>query len=209
MNFTQKLIGAAFAVLLLGTLNPASAQQMTLDVNGGASQPIGSNYDDWETGYSLGASGFIWVAERFAIGGRFGYSKWTPNESSFSEAVEDLLNIDVSGSTTILEILPSVRIRTAYEDSPLNFFGQAGLGLYMIKTETSIKGELVGVPVETVFDDGDWIGRFGASLGAGISIGSARSFTIDIFPLYNLVNAGSDESAFQYFTANVGLSFHI
>lgn len=205
MQLRKMVFRAAASFLATGFFCLGGAQQLSVDINAGVSQPIGSNADRWNTGFSVGGDGFIWVFDRLGIGGRFAYNRWSPDKDAFLDGFDAITDPDVKGSLMIFEIIPSARVRTNYETSPLNFFGQGGFGLYVIRTEAELSGLQLDSPVEDVFNDGEWIGRWGFQLGAGVSLGSSRYFSVDIFPLYNIVF--NSDRAFQYFTGNVGLSF--
>jgi hypothetical protein len=190
--------------LLVAVAGSASAQNMQLGVNGGVSQPVGPRYETWNTGFSVGATALSYTFNLLGLGVRFGYNRWTPDAESFEQQVSSLFNPDVSGATTIIEFLPTARVHTFLELSPVNFFGQASFGLFLIQEKAEVTGTLGSVPVTAVFNDGDWLGRWGFSTGGGISLGNPRFFTVDIFPLYNIVfTEGTD---FQYFTGNLGVT---
>jgi hypothetical protein len=192
-------------VLLMGLFCTAIAQGITIDVDGGVSQPIGVEISHWNTGFDVGTNIFIWPTDRFGLGLRVGYDQWTPNKTKFSQDVGNLLNSDVSGSTNIIEIIPSARITTGYKSSGINFFGQVGTGIFAIKAESNVTGLLSNESSTVNVDKGEWIGRWGFQIGPGVSFGSARFLTVDVFPLYNVVFNGN--VVFQYVIANVGLSF--
>ena len=192
-------------ILIMGFLGMASAQHLTIDVDGGLSQPVGTEMVHWNTGFDFGTNILLWPIDRLGIGLRVGYDRWTPNKAKFTDDVGTLLNTDVTGSTSIIEIIPSARLATAYKSSAINFFGQVGMGLYAIQAQSNVTGLLGGEPSTVKIDNGEWVGRWGFQIGPGVSFGSAQFLTIDIFPLYNVVFNGN--VVFQYFIGNIGISF--
>lgn len=192
-------------VLIIGFFSSVLAQGLTIDIDGGVSQPVGVEVSHWNTGFDFGTNIFLWPVDRLGLGLRVGYDRWTPNKAKFTQDEGALLNSDVSGSTSIIEVLPSARLTTAFKSSPINFFGQIGTGIYAIQAESNVTGLVSGALSTVKIDNGEWIGRWGFQIGPGISIGAARFLTIDIFPLYNVVFNGN--VVFQYFIGNAGISF--
>jgi hypothetical protein len=194
-------------VLLIGFSGSVPAQGLTIDIDGGVSQPVGTEMTHWITGFDFGTNIFLWPVDRIGIGLRVGYDRWTPDKAKFTDEVGPLLNSDVTGSTSIVEIIPSLRITTGYRSSGINFFGQVGTGIYAIRAESNVTGLVSGALSTMKIDNGEWIGRWGFQIGPGISLGSARSLTFDIFPFYNVVFNGNH--VFQYFIVNAGISFKV
>ena len=201
------LTGKAFMVFIIALFGFATAEGLTIDIDGGVSQPVGTEMTHWKTGFDFGTNIFFWPVDRFGWGIRVGYDRWTPDKAKFTDDVGPLLNSDVTGSTSIVEILPSLRLTTGYKSSGLNFFGQVGTGVYLIQAESNVTGLVSGALTTIKIDNGEWIGRWGFQIGPGISLGSAQSLTFDIFPLYNVVFNGNH--VFQYIIANAGLSFKL
>jgi len=188
---------------MIGSFSSPSAQRLTIEVDGGVSQPIGIAMDHWKTGVDLGANLFLWPVRRIGIGLRFGYDRWIPDRLKFTMG-DSLRNPEVKGSTSIFEIIPSARLATAYKTNPINFFGQVGTGIYAIRATSHATGPVSGVPSDIQIDNGTWIGRWGFQIGPGISIAAARHVTIEVFPLYNGILNG--DHLFQYFVVNAGVS---
>jgi hypothetical protein len=199
------LTHAMISLVSIGFFAISSAQSLTVDVDGGVSQPVGTEMNHWKTGFDFGTNIFLWPVDRLGFGLRLGYDRWNPDKTKFSDEVGPLLNSEVKGSTSIIEIIPSARLTTAYKSSPINFFGQAGVGVYAIRAISNVTGLISGVPSNVEFDNGKWIGRWGLQIGPGISLGGARTLTVDIYPLYNVIFNGGH--AFQYFIGNAGISF--
>jgi hypothetical protein len=204
------LAQAAVVLALSGTLVPAAAaRNLSLSLNGGVSQPFGLEYNDYSTGFAVGANGMLWLWEQIGIGGRIGYSRWGADEDVWLDRVESLISGSVDGSTSILEFIPAGRIRTVFEDSPVNLFGQFGFGLYLISQSAELTGTLSnGTAIQGDLTGTDWRARWGFSVGPGISLGlgSESILSVEILPLYNIVFDSGD--AFNYFTGNVGISLN-
>jgi hypothetical protein len=204
----QKLFLLIVASVFLWTpLLPA--QQLRLGADGAVSKMIGSDFTDFNWGFSVGGHFLFYIDDNILLGIRGAYNRWTPDEDDFSESVSNLFSGDVEGNAWSVEIIPTLRLTTNYPMSFINFFAQAGAGVYILSDEVVVKGISTtdDSPVQQIFGEGTR-GRFGIQLGGGFSLGSSRFASIDIFSLYNLVFAGS-EDALQYFTINLGLSFGI
>jgi hypothetical protein len=186
--------------LLVAYLNASSIQQITMELNTGFSQPIGPNFGEWNTGYSVGGDGFVWIFDLLGLGARVGYDQWSPNESNELSGNGD----NTPGLASIFEFIPSFRMRTG-NTVPVNFFTQGGFGLYLLHSKTELNGMALGLPMQNGFDAGNWKGRFGFSLGGGIAFGDHKGLAVNLFPLYHFVLNNS--TALQYFSANAGLYF--
>jgi hypothetical protein len=191
--------------LVIGFFGCVHAHGLTIDIDGGVSQPVGTEMTHWRTGFDFGTDILFWPIDRLGYGLRVGYDRWIPDKTKFTDDVGPLLNSDVTGSTSIVEIIPSLRLTTGYMSSGINFFGQVGTGVYLIRAESNVTGLVSGTLTTTKIDNGEWIGRWGFQIGPGISIGPAKFITLDIFPLYNVVFNG--DHVFQYFIGNAGISF--
>ncbi len=206
MKIQKLLLVSIASVLLWAPLLPA--QQLRLGADGAVSKIIGSDFNDFNWGFSVGGHLLFYIDDNILLGIRGAYNRWTPDEVDFSENVSDLFSGDVEGNAWSVEIIPTLRLTTNYPMSFINFFAQAGAGVYILSDEVVVSGTTsTDDPVQQIFGDGTR-GRFGIQLGGGFSLGSSQFASIDIFSLYNLVFAGS-EDALQYFTINLGLSFGI
>jgi hypothetical protein len=207
MKHKVPLRGMTISVFIMALFGFAPAEGLTIDIDGGVSQPVGTEMTHWKTGFDFGTNVFVWPISRLGFGLRVGYDRWTPDPAKFTDALGTLLNSDITGSTSIVEIIPSLRIATGYKSSGINFFGQVGTGIYAIRAESNVTGLVAGLLSTTKIDNGEWIGRWGFQMGPGISIGAADYLTVDIFPLYNVVFNGNH--VFQYFIGNAGISFKL
>jgi len=120
-----------------------------------------------------------------------------------------VINVDVSGSISIIEIVPAVRIfPSATETQSINFFGQAGVGLFLLKAKSEVSGTISDpffgtVTIDEKVDESE--SKVGLSLGAGITVGKVGSTQIEILPLYHIVFTENEST--KYFSVNVGVVF--
>jgi hypothetical protein len=190
MNFKMKILRLVVPAFFLAFAGGVSAQQLTVGVDGGISWPTGADFNNWHSGFTLASNDFIWVMDNLGVGIRGAYNRWFPRDIDFNQ--------------TIWEAIPSLRVRTDFRESPINVFGQGGFGLYITEMKNGfVTGGAVGS------EEGPWIGRWGASAGAGISIGSSRYITLDLFPVFNVVlDAFESGKPFTYFTGNAAISLN-
>jgi hypothetical protein len=176
-------------------------------VNGGLSWPFDEGADDFNVGFAVGANGFLVATPNLLIGGRVAYNRWGIDESEIGFQNPEVLFADVDGATHVIELIPSVRLRSNMEDFLLNVFAQAGVGVYIRAAHASIEGFVDDTRVDRdVYDDTD--GRLGLQAGGGISLGAAGRFGLELYPLYNLIFE-SDEELSQYITFNLGVSVQL
>jgi hypothetical protein len=138
--------------------------------------PTGDFGDATETGFGGAFEAFAGLPMMpLKIGGRVAYNR-------FGHKVGD-------GSSSFLEIQPSVRYGFGLPLGVFSFFGQFGVGIYNWKTEVKAGG--------FSFDDSGT--DFGLSLGIG-----ANAMNFFVMPMYNMVFDDNDTS---YFSFNIGASF--
>ncbi len=197
----------AVCVFLAGTLTRSDAA-VQFGINGGISKTVDAAADEFNLGFDVGAHGFIELMPNLLLGMRVAYNRWGADDEEISDIFENLSDADVEGSTHIIELLPSVRITSAAEMSPLNFFGQLGLGAYVRTGEVTAEGlgPLGEAVTESAYGDTDV--RLGVQIGAGIAVGDIQTITIEVFPMYNVLFE-TDDSRRQYFTVNVGVSLRL
>jgi hypothetical protein len=186
-----------------------NSQQLRIGVDGGVANLAGSNLSEFNWGFGVGGHLLFYIDDNILLGIRGAYNRWTPDKGDFSSSVGDIFSSDVKGSAWVVEIIPTLRLTTNYPMSFVNFFAQAGAGVYILSNRVTVTGTSVvdEAPVEEVFGKGTR-GRFGLQAGGGFSFGNPRVVSVDAFSLYNLIFAGNS-SAVQYFTINLGLSFSI
>jgi hypothetical protein len=196
-------IGAAIVLLLFG--GTAFSQNWRVDVSGGISHDNAFRNDVWDLGFSTALSGWFVPTDNLQFGIRLGYVRWTPDSDEFANLLPaGVTNVDITGSTDILEIVPSLRISTPVAESPIGLFGQFGAGIFIRWAEVDSEGELLGAPFsEQLIDDSE--NQFGFSLGLGISLGRLAGFGLEFLPLYNVLR--EDNGSRQYYTVNLGVSY--
>lgn len=191
-------------LLLFTTIN---SQQLRLGLTGAISKEIGPNIENFNWGFSAGGNIFFFLSKNALIGVQASYSRFTPDESQFTESIDDLFSGKVSGDAYIIEIVPSLRLTTAYSLSNINFFGQAGVGLYVINTLVTINGTRDDSQVQEIFGE-EASGHLGFNIGGGFTLGKPDVITLDIYPVFNLVFLDNDQ-LMRYFSINIALGFGI
>lgn len=176
----SKFMHAAIPAIVLLFAGITAAQIATFDLGAGVSFPTGKAYNAWDAGFDVCTNDFFWISDNVGIGGRGAINRWYTDKAHFNQ--------------TIWEIIPSIRYKTTIKDSPINFFGQGGFGLYIARAENSDGSQ------------GAWIGRGGFSLGPGITLGLSKPWAIEVFPLYNIMFVGVQGNGTFYFTVNAAIS---
>jgi hypothetical protein len=187
-----------FAIFSLS--NATIARQITVSINGGPAVLTGDGSKFWNPGFDVGLNGFYRVTPHVLCGVRFSYSRWTPDEDELTGNFGySGIYMNVSGSQAVVEIVPALRLLAPLgEESPFNFFVQAGVGLYLTSEKTTIEAAYAG-QTET-FEDERSENKVGMSFGAGINIGY-----FEILPLYTIV--ATDEESTRYYSINAGAVF--
>jgi len=176
------------------------ARQAAFSINGGIAGLTGDGSEYWNRGFTAGGNGFFTISSYVMLGVRVSYNRWTPDDDML---VGDLgyagIDWEVSGSRSAVEIAPSLRfLAPASEASPVTFFAQIGVGLYIMDAETAITASYAG-RTET-YTGKRSEDRIGVTFGAGIDIGY-----IEILPLYTVV--ATDEESTGYYSISAGAVF--
>jgi hypothetical protein len=183
------------------------AQQLKLNAIGGASRQAGPEFDNFNWGFAAGGELFFYLNRHILLGAHVAYNRWTPDETSFTESVSSLFKGNVEGDAFSIEMLPIVRLTTRYDQGGINFFLQAGAGLYLVSDLVTIEASSFDETVEETFGSGTR-GRFGVSLGTGFTIGDLNSLSFDLFPAFNLIFLQPGETM-RYFSFNLGIALNI
>ena len=203
----KKIFLTVLLSLLLSVSLVLGQDKITIGLGGGISKATSSGSEYWNMGFTAGGELFQETAKDISIGFRVAYNRWSPNEDKLkSEIVGNSgLNLAVSGSTSIIELIPSIRIFSSYynNDQQSGFFVQAGAGLYIIKLDADVTASYNGNYAVASIDESD--SRFGISMGAGIVLDCATEFKIMINPMYNIIF--NEQESINYFTLNLGLIF--
>ena len=196
------------AFIILPTAGVSYAQEMPFIVSGGISKMVGEGSEYWNTGFSVGGSRFYPVSSIFYLGGRFAYNRWTPNEKELTKEFAGYgIDWDISGSATIYEVVPSIRISEPMANTQSgNFFVQLGLGYFLVSLNAIVRGYYMGRSVEaSIEDSGD---KFGLNLGGGFFVGKIGSIRFEVLPLYYIIFTEDETSKyFKYFSVSVNAVF--
>ena len=190
-------------------------QEMSFGVNAGISKAVDDVY--WNLGFSVGGNVFYSVSPNFSLGGRIAYNRWAPNQDWFvglhdrdimyhlNYPPSNQIYWNVSGSgRTIIEIVPSIRILApTAENQSVNFFGQLGLGFFLINQDVTVYGSYMGSSCEVYDKDSE--NKPGLSIGGGLTIGKKGSTCFEILPLYHIIFT-KDETT-KYFSVSAGVVF--
>ncbi len=195
--------------MLLSTLFPVTinAQQLKINLIGSASRQAGPQLDNFDWGFAAGGELFFYLNRNILLGTHVLYNRWTPDKNSFTEQIRSFFNTDIMGDAFSLELLPVLRITTRYEHSGINVFLQTGAGLYIIQNQITVEATSFDATVEETFGAGTR-GRFGLSFAAGLTLGDLNSFSVDLFPAFNLIFLNEGD-ALRYFTLNLGIGLNI
>jgi hypothetical protein len=191
------------ALVISGAIAAAGAQQLRIGVDGGIARFTDETSSGWNTGYSLGGHIFLLPTPMVQIGLRLAYDHWSPQNGIIINGLPGgAVDLTSSGKFSNTEIVPTIRLASAMAASPLNFFGQAGAGLYLYNSNVTVSGTESGnsFSVSTTTTES---GNFGVNLGGGLSVGKQSSLAIELFPLYHWVFHGS--TTVQYFTLSLAV----
>ncbi len=199
----KRYLTGAFALTFVIFAAASSAQtfldETTFSVDGGISLPTGDAGERANLGFCVGFNGFYEFRTNVLIGARVGYNRWGADEETF-EATGHAADVD--GHWSSFEIVPQVRYLIMPDETKIiNFFGQAGLGLYRMAYD---------VKVDYTDDEIDDFSRDDASFDLGFCIGAGISlarggFIYEIRPMYHIVFTEGD--SFTYFAVTGGFAF--
>jgi hypothetical protein len=126
-------------ILLLTTCFYYGYSQSTLkSINIGVSKSTGIENRYWKLGPSLAAQIFYTESTNILFGGRIAINRWNSDEEELTRKFNgntEGINIDSYG--LIFEFTPGIRYRIKQIKHNINFFSQAGFGLYHINFRTS------------------------------------------------------------------------
>lgn len=180
----NRIIVSALVILSAAFIPLLAHGQVSFDINAVYALPTGDFADTCKPGYGVGAQAFAGLPFLpLKIGGRIAYNHFSA-EDDFDD-----------GSTTTIEIMPSIRYMIAPPLSPINGFLQLGLGISNWKSETELAGT-------TVKDDGT---NFSLSVGPGITGKFGPIVGVTVSPLYHVIFTENDK--ITYLTFNIGLVF--
>lgn len=205
--------GNSFVLVLLITFiffTNSFGQQTVVGIGSGISKAVGEGSEFWNLGYNISLEFYKQVTENILVGGRFAFNRITPDKDEINKSLAldtfgDLSfdsKVEVTGSASMLELLPSIRIVTSKdEDQLIQFFGQFGAGcnIYRAYAKTSVS---INSFSETVtIEEFEIVPSI--NIGAGISIDLTMNIKLLIYPMYNFMFT-EDEST-KYISFNLGL----
>ena len=175
--------------MMLTVFFAASAKaQVSFDGAVSFGLPTSDFGDSFEPGFGIGGDLFYQVSSipNLGLGGRLAWNRFNVDDGA--------LGVN-GGNMSIIEILPSARYYFYVPDSQFNFFGQAGLGIYMWSSTI----ETVGRDFK---DDGN---DFGFCLGGGVSGKFTDTMSFVAMPLYHIISTENDKTT--YLSLNFGIIF--
>jgi len=185
------------AVLLLSGIT--MAQNISIGVAAGVAQPTDLELKNSSLGYNFGVQGFYHLNDHLWAGARLALDRWTPNLPG-----RDVKWLDYSGSTTVIELAPSVRYVAVIPETKDHIFAQAGIGYFLRKDKLELTG-ITGAVTETKEDKNG----IGMNIGAGFDFKFLENVKVEIMPLYNMVfdKVSKGTCSSRYYSLSLGLLF--
>jgi hypothetical protein len=182
----------------------------SLGLGGGISKVIGEGSEFWKIGYTFSGSGYFHLSQSVLLGVRFAYNNWAANEEEYTGGLDVTgMNLDISGSTRVIELTPSIRFVTPLSKSnSIKFLGHAGFGLFLLKVKSTMKFDLGDGFNQQPFSQQSAESsesKLGFNIGGGIIFGENNSIQFEVLPLYNIVLTEGD--TFNYFSLSLGINF--
>lgn len=202
----NKLILIVIFVIL--ATNIVLSDNITEDMYGlniGTSKLVGDGSKYYKIGFDINGYLLQKVSEDMYLGLRASYNRWSPNEDEIEDEFDiPGLDIDISGSASIIEIIPTIRIVPAFlRTGQTQFYGQLGAGYYKLYMDTEIYGSLMGYSSTSSIDESK--SNFGIDFGPGVIINITKNTKITLSSMYKIIY-GEKEST-NYFTINLGILF--
>lgn len=195
-----------FLSLLLCITIAYAQNKSVFGIGGGISKATGDGSEYWNMGFNINGELFQKVSENVQIGGRVAYNRWSPNEDELKSEFSGYsgLDLDISGSATIIELIPSIRfIPSPSQGQQTQFFGQVGAGYYLLNMKAEVSASYMDNSATSSADESE--SKFGINFGAGIIIGSSGNTKFSIYPMYNIIF--TEEESTKYFTVNLSILF--
>ncbi|MBN1781846.1 hypothetical protein JW948_12015 [bacterium] len=172
--------------------------QSVLEIGGGMTQLTGDGSEYFKTGFNINGNFFGKTSPTLFMGLHAAYNRVSVDEDEFLGGYTGL-GVDISGSISIIELIPSIRIvPVPRPGQSARFFIQAGGGMYLMKGESEVSA--LGYSVSTETEENE----FGIQLAAGMIFGAPGTTTLTVYPMYNIIFT-EDEST-KYFTVNLGIA---
>ena len=190
-----------------------NTSNVSLGIATGISKPTSAGSEYWNIGFNGNGSFFFSLSDYVRIGGRIAYNRWGLNEEEVLSELESMSSSDdingaFSGSIDIIEISPLIRIlATKKNNRNLHFFGQIGVGYYMLDNNVeynySLDNASVNSKIVLEMDDN----KYGLNFGIGTIIDRQPNMSFEISPNYQIVF--TEDELTQYFIINLGVIFNI
>ncbi len=204
MRRSISLVGALFFVINMITVSNSQSVS-TNGLGGGITQATGDGSEYWNTGFNISGEWFQYISDNFQTGARFAFNRLGANEQALKDefAYYDI-DMDVSGSANIFEIVPSLRaISSPGKKKQLQLFAQMGAGLYILNMQAEATATYMGNSATESSDETET--KFGINFGAGIIVGNPENTRFSIYPMYSVIFTEGEST--KFFSYNVALIF--
>jgi len=205
-RFIADLPSALLLFILAGT---ALSQNLHIIPGAGISKNLKTlTADRWSMGYNIGIDVFRQLDRSISVGGRVGYHGWPINAKGWAS---DLLpsNYSVrsaSGSQSVFELAPAVRLETSTGTELVKFSLHLGLVLLVVaRSDVDIRttfGSSASIAYGELRVGGTTSAGFGGQVGVPIIVGGV----IALFPLYSVYVLEGDPH--HHFAVNIGFVIH-
>jgi hypothetical protein len=192
-------------LIILSAVSLTFCQGIRAGIDAGVSNSNISGTDAWNTGFVIAANLYYAPTNNITFGIRTTYNRWSPDADSFlNQLPVELTNGKLKGSATLWEFVPAIRIAANIAQSQVGLFGHFGAGLFIIAKDVDGKGKLGNNSFsQNLIDSTENL--WGISMGLGISVGRFNGFTLEILPLYHVLDL--NDFPRQYYTLTLGLSY--
>jgi hypothetical protein len=185
----------AVLVVVLAVMLPNLASAWTITPAVSLAKAVGDGSDDVRLGISSGGSVLVSATPHWSLGLRAAFT--------YFPVRGDLPDLTYSGSTEVVEIVPTVRLSsTPSTGSSVTYFGQLGVGVYLI--DATLRASSTDPSVPERYEATAEENRAGVSLGAGVVFGEGGT-RLEIVPSYQLVF--TEGATTQYVLVTLGVAF--
>ncbi len=194
---------AILSVAVLFVPADSYSQNLSFTAGGGISSFTGEGSEYWNMGFHLAGQGFFALTPNILVGGRVAYNRVTPDQGEYAREFDyPGLDVTVTGSGSIIELLPTVRLHTPVSpDQKISVFGQAGLGMYFATLTADMRISYAGTSwEESVSESGN---DFGMCFGGGIGFAASDNLRLELLPLYHIIF--SEEESTKYFSIGISV----
>lgn len=195
-------------LLMLFLAGSACAQGFFMTVNGGLSKDMRSKTENfWKMGFNIGAHGFVSLPG-IAVGGRIAYHSWSADGEGrikeYNPGVNYTIN-NVSGSQSMIELVPSVRLALVNPPVGMRVDLQAGFGLFFVSPgDVTISGTFTA-PGQSGSGSVTFKSESLTGFGPQVAVPFTIAGKVEIMPLYAAYSAKGDW--YNYYALNAGFRF--